>query len=81
MIDLMLPGGEMKKGIDPLEGAKQFIEKYYPNLDSQSVIVKSEILYSFIRYPLRIGLFLLVCPYHMLQTDLTITYSVIVTFV
>ena len=42
MIDLMLPGGEMKKGIDPLEGAKQFIEKYYPNLDSQSVIFKSD---------------------------------------
>ena len=39
-IDLMLPGGEMKKGIDPLEGAKLWIEKYYPNLDSQSEIFK-----------------------------------------
>ena len=42
VIDLRLPGGEMKKRIDPLEGAKLWIEKYYPNLDSESVIFKSD---------------------------------------
>ena len=42
VIDLMLPGGEMKKGVDPLEGAKLWMKQYYPNLDSQSVIIKSD---------------------------------------
>ena len=43
MIDLMLPGGEMKIGIDPLEGAKQWIEKYYPNLVFESIILRADL--------------------------------------
>ena len=42
VIDLMLPGGQIKKGINPLEGAKLWMDQFYPNLDSRSVILRAD---------------------------------------
>ena len=42
VIDLKLPGGHLEKGINPLEGAKLWSKQYFPNLDSQTNIFKSD---------------------------------------
>ena len=42
VIDLMLPGGQIKKGINPLEGAKLWMNHFYPNLDSQTIILRAD---------------------------------------